>query len=343
MIVDLNTHVWANLDQLGPEIAARRRSLAVGDGSQLDASPAAHERNMGCVDGAVVLGFRADRLGARIPNEFIAEFAARDPRRRVGVAGIDPMSDDAIDELETAVGLGLVGIAVCPAVQGFHPTHSDAMRVYERCAELSLPVFVTLQEPLTPAAVLEFARPSAWDEVARSLPQLPIMLGQLGHPWIDETLMLIGKHEHVFADISGVASRPWQLYNALLSATSMGVMDKLLFGSGFPNETPAGAIESVYTVNAYSHGTQLPSIPRASLRDIIEKDSLACLGVNTEISSPPRDPLDVEQLETPLVEVLRSPEPEDAEPDPDAETEAIEELDETVTPGATPLERTGEG
>jgi len=312
MIIDLNTHVWANLDQLGPELASRRRSAAAGNGAnngaQLDASPAAHERAMGCVDAAVVLGFRADRVGARIPNEFIAGFAAKDPRRRIGVAGIDPMSGDVLDEIEAAVGMGLLGVTVSPAIQGFHPAHSNAMRSYERCAELALPLFVTVHEPLTTAAVLEFARPGAWDEVARNYPTLPIVIGQIGHPWIDEALLLVGKHERVYADISGVAARPWQLYNALLTASSMGVLDKLLFGSGFPNHSPASAIESIYSVNAFSHGTQLPTIARSSLRAIVEKDSLACLGINTEVPASPtaREP---DEVETPVVEVVRVTQP----------------------------------
>jgi hypothetical protein len=180
------------------------------------------------------------------------------------------------------------------------------MLVYERCAELALPLFVTVEEPLTAATVLEFARPGAWDEVARALPSMPIVIGQIGHPWIDEALLLVGKHERVFADISGVAARPWQLYNALLSASSMGVMDKLLFGSGFPNESPASAIESLYSVNAYSHGTQLPSIPRSALRAIVEKDSLACLVIKAEIaSSRPTTDEEEDQAEAPVVEVVR--------------------------------------
>ena len=67
-------------------------------------------------------------------------------------------------------------------------------------------------------------------QVAQAFPNLPIVIGQLGYPWIDETLVLLGKHRNVYADISGVASRPWQLYNALLSASSLGVMDKLQIG-----------------------------------------------------------------------------------------------------------------
>jgi hypothetical protein len=305
MIIDLHTHVWASLDQLGEELAARWRHLAAEPGAdQIDASPAAHERHMGCVNGAVVLGFRADRIGARIPNEFIAEFTSKDPRRRVGVAGIDPMSRDVLDEIEAAISLGLVGVAVSPACQGFHPAHSAAMRVYERCVELSLPLFVTVEEPLTATSILEYARPGAWDEVARSFPALPIVLSQLGQPWIDETLLLAGKHAHVHADISGVASRPWQLYNALLSASGYGVMDKLLFGSGFPHDTPARAIETLYKVNAYSHGTQLPTIARASITAIIEKDSLSRLGIDAEIAAGPPEPEEVEEPAAPVVDVV---------------------------------------
>ena len=131
---------------------------------------------------------------------------------------------------------------------------------------------------------LEFARPALWDEVARSFPKLHLVMCQLGHPWVDETLVLLGKHENVFGEISGIASRPWQLYGTLLNALSFGVLDKLLFGSGFPREQPTKVIEALYSVNAYSHGTQLPSIPRAQVRAIVERESLACLGIDAEIT-----------------------------------------------------------
>jgi predicted TIM-barrel fold metal-dependent hydrolase len=284
MIIDLNTRIWTNTEQLGREVADRLRSEQVERWGQLDASPAAHERAMGCVDAAVIVGFRSDRLGAHIPNESIAEFVAKDPRRRIGVAGIDPMSPDALDQIDQAVALGLSGVAVSPACQGFHPSHSSAFRVYERCAESTLPLFVLFNPPFTRTCSLEFARPMLWDEVAQALPGLPIVIGQLGHPWIDETLLLLGKHRNVWADISGVASRPWQLYNALLSAASFGVMDHLLFGSGFPFETPAKAIESLYSVNAFNQGTQLPAVPRSQVRGIVERDAIACLGIETIVT-----------------------------------------------------------
>jgi len=222
----------------------------------------------------------------------VAEYVARDPRRRIGIAGIDPMSPDATDQLEVAIGLGLSGVAVSPASQGFHPAHSAAMLIYERCTALSMPLFVTLNQPATATAELEFARPGLWDEVARSFPSLPVVIGQLGHPWIDETLLLLSKHENVWADISGVISRPWQLYNALLNAQSFGVMGKLMFGSGFPHETPVKAIETVYSLNAFSHGTQLPTVPRAQLRSVVERDVISCLGFEADFA-----PVEVSRME----------------------------------------------
>ncbi|MHC4992376.1 MAG: amidohydrolase family protein [Planctomycetota bacterium] len=286
MIIDLYTQVWSSFDQLGREIAERFRADRSQSWSELDGSPPAHEQAMACVDGSVVVGWRSERLGAHIPNELVADFVRRDPRR-VGIAGVDPMRDDVLDQIESALALGLSGIAVSPASQGFHPAHSDAMRIYERCLELSMPVFVCTFDPITASTDLSFARPVLWDEVARSFPDLRLVMCQLGHPWVDETLVLLGKHPRVFAEISGIACRPWQLYNTLLNALSFGVMDKMLFGSGFPRQTPAKAIEALYSINTFSHGTQLPSIPRSHIRGIVERDSLACIGIEAEIT--PRD------------------------------------------------------
>lgn len=283
MIIDVRTHLWSGLEQLGPEMAAKLRRREGDLPGRLESVPSLHEHSAMCVDVALVFGFRSERLGARVPSELVADYVRREPSKRIGIGGIDPLSGDALEQIDVARNLGLAGISVSPACQGFHPAHSAAMRVYERCASLRLPLFVTMMEPLTPSSTLEFGRPTLWDEVAQSFAGLPIVIGQLGHPWIDETLVMLGKHPNMYADLSGIVSRPWQLYNALLSAASMGVMDKLLFGSGFPFETPARAIEAMYSINSYSHGTQLPAVPRAQIRGIVERDSLACLGIECDL------------------------------------------------------------
>jgi hypothetical protein len=278
MIIDLHTQVWSSPDQLGREPAQRLRAWIADHRLSPDASPVAHERATAGIDGSVVIGYRSELLGARIPNEMIVEFVGQNPTRRVGVAGIDPLAGDALEQVAAAADAGMIGVSVSPACQGFHPAHTRAMRVYDACVARKMALFVLTQPPLTASATLELSQPAGWDEAARAFASLPIVIAGLGWPWIDQTLALIAKHRQVFADLSGVGSRSWQLYSALLTAANLGVMDKLLLGSGFPFDTPARVIERIYSVNAFSLGTQLPTVPRTALRSLIERDGLACVG-----------------------------------------------------------------
>jgi predicted TIM-barrel fold metal-dependent hydrolase len=117
------------------------------------------------------------------------------------------------------------------------------------------------------------------DEIARTFPRLRIIVAQLGHPWTDETICLLGKHANVFADVSGLLRRPWEAYNALVAAYQYGVIDKLLFGSDFPYTNATECIEALYSLNQIAHGTNLPIVPRESLRGIVERDTLTLLGL----------------------------------------------------------------
>jgi predicted TIM-barrel fold metal-dependent hydrolase len=281
MIVDCATRVFNSPEQLGREIAAALRRTVALRGGRLESTAAAHERASAPVAASLVHGFRSRLLDAGIPNEFVAEVVRSNPGRLAGIAGIDPMLPDARAQLDRAMELGLVGVSISPSAQGFHPAHSEAMRLYARIEELGLPLFIGRPGPLVAAGTLEFDRPSGFDEVARLHPRLRIVIGELGWPWTDECLAMLLKHENVFAEVSGVVGRPWQLYNVLLGAQSLGVLDRLFFGSGFPYEQPAKAIENLYSINAFAHGTQLPAIPRTALRAIAERDPFAVLGIDS--------------------------------------------------------------
>ena len=142
-----------------------------------------------------------------------------------------------------------------------------------------MPVLIHPGSPFAEQSKMEFARPFLLDEVARTFPRLRMVVAQLGHPFIEETICLLGKHPHIYADVSGLLKRPWQAYNALVSAYQYGVIDKLLFGSDFPYTNPTECIESLYNLNQMAHGTNMPIVPRESLRCIVERDALALLGL----------------------------------------------------------------
>ena len=63
-------------------------------------------------------------------------------------------------------------------------------------------------------------------------------MAHLGHPWEGETIAVIRKHPHVYADISALHYRPWQFYHSLMLAQEYGTMHKILFGSDYPFTTP---------------------------------------------------------------------------------------------------------
>jgi predicted TIM-barrel fold metal-dependent hydrolase len=292
MIVDCHTHIWQSPEQLGqlelgdnsrPSRSRAPRVSATGK-TQWRAHPAAdadhHWAQSAMVDKSIVLAFKSKYLQAEIPNSYVAQYVNRFPQKLIGFAGIDPTERSALDELRAARSdLQLRGITLAPANQDFHPTDSRAMKVYAEAEKLGMPILLHPVGQFSEHSKLEFARPFLFDEVARCFPKLRIVIAQLGHPWVDETICLLGKHDNVYADVSGMLSRPWQAYSALVSAHQSQVIDKLLFGSDFPYTSVSDCIEALYSINQLAQGTNLPVVPREALRGIVERDALGLLGL----------------------------------------------------------------
>ncbi len=285
MIVDCYTHMWEAADQLG-----RCLPTVAGGGPDADdaadadrCGPVQHFAAAEPVDVSLVLGFCSRYLEAEVPNERINAYVRQHPDRLIGFAGIDPSQPkEAIEELGRARDeLAMPGVAVAPAAQDFHPSNSQAMLVYAEADRRGMPIVFHTGVHVSAATKLEYARPVLLDEVARELPNLKIVIAHLGSPWVDETVLLLAKHRNVYAEISRLLDRPWQAYQALLSAHQSGVMDKLLFGSGFPAASASACIEALYSINHLCHSTSLPTIPREQLRGIVERDALLLLGIGS--------------------------------------------------------------
>ena len=87
---------------------------------------------------AVIVALVSRQLDLEVPNRFVAEQVAKDPKRRIGVASVDPNDPDALDELSRAADLGLRGVKLSPPYQGFHPHAPQAWAVYEAAARLGM-------------------------------------------------------------------------------------------------------------------------------------------------------------------------------------------------------------
>jgi predicted TIM-barrel fold metal-dependent hydrolase len=199
----------------------------------------------------------------------------------VGFALADPTREKtSAKNLKTMIEkLGLKGAVLYCCGCGFHPAHSKAMRFYESAQELGVPVFFHNGEPFGPKATLEYAQPFLLDEVAREFAGLKIVIGSMGMPFFEQTLSMVAKHENVYADLTIRPSNIWQVYNIVMSAHERGVMDKLLFGSGFPFGNPSECIETLLGFNKLLADTNLPTVPRGNIQSIIERDTSETLGI----------------------------------------------------------------
>lgn len=214
-------------------------------------------------------------------NKELSEYISKHKEKMIGFAVVEPTKDKTnVKNLALITDkLGLKGTVLYCCRCGFHPAHSRAMRFYESAQELGLPVFFHNGGAAGAEAVLAYAQPYLLDEVAREFSALKIVIGTMGIPFVEQTLSMVAKHENVYADLTIRPSNVWQVYNMVAAAYEYGVMDKLLFGSGFPFGKAEQCIETLLSLNKLLADTSLPTVPRGNIRNIIERDTLEVLGI----------------------------------------------------------------
>jgi len=258
MIVDCHTHI-----NYGEDDVEASKHLAAAE----------------TVDVCIVLAAEGD--SSQKVNKKLSEYVNKHKAKMVGFAVVDPTKDDiSVKKLASVPEkLGLKGVVVYCSNCGFHPAHSRAMRFYESAQELGLPVFFHNWGHLESEAVLEYAQPYFLDEVAREFGGLKIVIGNMGMPFTEQTLSMAAKHKNVYADLTIRPGSVWQVYNTVVAAYEQGVMNKLLFGSGYPFGNAGQCIETLLGFNKLLGDTNLPTVPRGKVRSIIERDTLELLGI----------------------------------------------------------------
>ena len=289
MIVDAHTHTPSHRDHVPADEQVLNHAWRPDRAVAASTTWADHDRAQrdGGVDISLVFNIAVKTIGAagvvadraRI-NDSTAEFVAADPSRRIGFSSVDPDEPDAIEELERAADdLGLVGIKLGPNYQDFEPLGMAARRVYGHAEKAGLPIVFHQGTSPMRSAPLRYAHPLVMDEIAIAFPDLRVVMAHLGHPWQADTITVIRKHPHVYADVSAGFYRPWSFYSAMRLMTEWGVLDKLLLGSDFPVATARETIDGLRAVNAPIEGTRLPRVPEDAIEAIIERDSLTLLGL----------------------------------------------------------------
>jgi len=83
----------------------------------------------------------------------------------------------------------------------------------------------------------------------------------------------------VYADISALHYRPFQLYQSLMLVQEYGIWDKVLFGTDYPFTSVNATIDGLHSLNRMLEGTNLPRLDEKQIESMIYRDSLQLLGL----------------------------------------------------------------
>lgn len=292
MIVDVHTHFWDRATDLLPDVERDIKS-AGGTPGTLDVTPASYRAGTAGAGVTVAFGLRARNTGFIVSNDHVAEFVNSEPAKRIGFASADPLYDpDPLGEIRRCVDeLGMRGVKLGPTYQGVEPAHPKLMEIYAYAERKGLPVLLHQGTTFAHKAALKHAHPVLLEDIAYRHPELRMIVAHLGHPWCGETVALIRKQPHVYADISALYYRPYQFYQALKLAEEYGTDRKILFGTDYPITTVASTLQGLKDLEAYVERYHLPPLRAGLIDGIVHRDALTLLGLRKEAdgskSGPP--------------------------------------------------------
>ena len=168
-----------------------------------------------------------------ISNDEVAHYCRAHPDRFIGIASVDlyrPM--EGVRELRRRVKQdGFKGLRVLPWVWGLPPDDRRYYPFFAECCELDIP-FCTQVGHAGPLRESDWTPIPYLDRVALEFPELRILGGHIGVPWLDEMLSLVMKYPNVFIDTSAykVTRYPRDLVDYMRANNS----HKVLFGSNHP-------------------------------------------------------------------------------------------------------------
>ncbi|MCC7421663.1 MAG: amidohydrolase [Planctomycetaceae bacterium] len=281
MIIDVHSHAWQYPKHFGDDFR-RQAELRARAGMLFDLTVRLeHYRETApedCI--TVVFGGKAKLSGLWVDDAFVAEHVAKDPQRLIGYLSVDPTQPGWQDDLRHGhEALKLRGIKLLPMYAGFRPDDPMLDPLWQYARKHNLPVLLHTGTTFVAQAPLDCTFPRLIEPVAVKYPDVKIILAHLSHPYEGECVVTIRKHPNVYADLSALHYRPFQLYHSLMLVQEYGVWDKVLFGTDYPFTTVNSTIDGLRALNNMLEGTALPRLSTTAIEEVIYRDSLPLLGL----------------------------------------------------------------
>jgi predicted TIM-barrel fold metal-dependent hydrolase len=278
MIIDVHSHAWAYPKHFTSDFCAQVRNARATVEIDLAVRYEDYRASAPSDVRTIVFGGKARRSGLWVDDQYVAAYAAQAPDRLIGFLSIDPTQENWEHELRVGhEELGLRGIKLMPMYAGFMPHHERIDPLWQYATKHQLPVLLHTGTTIISQAPLECTLPRHLDNVAMRFPDCKMILAHLGHPYGGECVATIRKHANLYADISALYYRPFQLYQSLVLVQEYDVWHKLLFGTDYPFTTVNGTIDGLRQLNNMLVGTRLPRLDTTQIENLIYRDALSLL------------------------------------------------------------------
>jgi uncharacterized protein len=278
MIIDVHAHCWP-AGSFSEEFIADTRRMRASAVNLL--TPYERYRDNLAPDEevvSIVFGGKARLSGMWVDDADVASYVAQAPDRMIGFLSVDPTQSGWEDELrEGHERYGMRGIKLLPMYANFYPHEERLDPLWRYATEYQLPVLLHTGTTFVAKAPIDCTLPRHLDVVARRFPDVKLILAHLGHPYEAETIVVIRKHPNLYADVSALTYRPWQLFHSLMLVHEYNVWEKILFGTDYPVTTVAETVSGLRSLCDVR--IDRFSLPREQIEQLIHRDALALLGL----------------------------------------------------------------
>lgn len=181
-----------------------------------------------------------------VPNAEIGQVHRDYPGRFKLFAWMDPMDGmRGVRELERLVrDDGADGFRVSPLYNCVPANDRRYYPLYAKCVELDIPVRIYTAMTYANDRPYELAHPRHLDDIAVDFPELKIIAGLAGWPWVGDMVALLRRHPNLYCDTAahrprhfGTSGSGWEPFlqfgNTLLQDKVMVGFSRYLFNASY--------------------------------------------------------------------------------------------------------------
>jgi uncharacterized protein len=169
-------------------------------------------------------------------NDEVAELLREYPDRFLGLARISALTGmHGVRELERRVrDEGFHALGVSALVDGIPASDRRCYPLYAKAVELGIPVRIYSSMNYATDRPYDLGHPRHLDQVAMDFPELTIIGGLGGWPWVNEMVALVRRHPNLHLDTSAHRARylgqPGSGWEMLMQFGNTLIQDKVLVG-----------------------------------------------------------------------------------------------------------------